>query len=252
MEYSVNQLSKMAGVSPRTLRYYDEIGLLRPLRVAASGYRLYGRNEVDTLQQILFYRSLDFPLAAIKEILSDPHFDRERAFAEHLSSLLAKRERLDALIDNVQKSLAALKGEETMTDREKFEGFTAQLVAENEQKYGREIREKYGNQIVEESNAKLKNMSQAQYDESIRLNHEFEAVLKEAIATGDVGGELAQRACDLHKQWLCIFYPRYNREYHRSLAEMYVQDERFQAHYDKLAPGCAKFLRDAIHIYVGS
>jgi len=75
----------------------------------------------------------------------------------------------------------------------------------------------------------------------------MEAALKAAFDDGDSAGELAQKACDLHRQWLCVFYPKYSREYHRGLGEMYVADERFRANYDKIAPGCTEFLRDAIN-----
>jgi len=238
----------MSGVSARTLRYYDEIELLKPARIASSGYRIYGQDELERLQQILFFRELSFSLGEIKVLLSSPDFDKEKAFESHLSKLHKKRERLDLLITNVSKSIAAMKGEITMTDTEKFEGFKQSLIDENERKYGAEVREKYGNNAVDESNAKLKGLTQAQYDEGERLRLEFEETLKAAFDDGDIAGKLAQKACDLHRQWLCVFYPKYSKEYHKGLGEMYVADERFKANYDKLAPGCAEFLRDAIHM----
>lgn len=252
MEYSGNKLTKMSGVSARALRYYDAIGLLKPKRVASSGYRIYGQDEVDALQQILFYRELGFPLEEIKNLLSAPSFNREGAYTRHLAELQNKRQRLDALIHNVTRSLAAMKGEVNMTDTEKFEGFKQSLVNENEQKYGAEIRERYGDAAVDESNAKLKGLTREQYDESERLRLAFEETLKAAFDGGDPTGELAQKACDLHRQWLCVFTSNYSKEYHRGLGEMYVADERFRANYDKLAPGCTEFLRDAINVYCGA
>jgi len=251
VEYAIRTLSQMSGVSTRTLRYYDEIGLLKPARVASSGYRIYGGEEVDLLQQILFYRELDFSLEEIRQLLSLPIFDRERAFADHLSALHTKRERLDTLIVTITKSIAAMKGEITMSDKEKFEGFKQTLVEENERSYGAEIRAKYGDELVDESNAKLQGLTPAQYEEGERLRAALEETLKAALETGDPAGALAQEASDLHRQWLCVYYPRYSKEYHMGLGEMYVADERFRAHYDKLAPGCAAFLRDAIHVYCG-
>jgi len=164
----------MSGVSARTLRYYDEIGLLKPLRIASSGYRLYGQKELDTLQQILFYRELGFPLDEIKSILYTDDFDMERSFENHLAELSKKRERLDVLINNVTKSMSAMKGEITMTDNEKFEGFKQTLIDENEQKYGSEIRTKYGDNAVDASNAKLKGLTVEQYDEGERLRIAYE------------------------------------------------------------------------------
>ena len=138
-----------------------------------------------------------------------------------------------------------------MTDNEKFEGFKQSLVDENEQKYGDEIRDKYGDSVIDESNAKLKGLSQAQYAEGERLRIEYEQGLKSAFEIGDPAGETSQRACDLHRQWLCVFYPKYSKEYHIGLGEMYVADERFKANYEKIAPGCTEFFRDAIKIYCG-
>ncbi|MCL2163821.1 MAG: MerR family transcriptional regulator [Oscillospiraceae bacterium] len=249
MEYSSNKLSRMSGVSARTLRYYDEIGLLKPVRVASSGYRIYGQSELDTLQQILFYKELSFPLDVIKKLLLAPDFKREQAFDDHLAELYKRRERLDVLIRNVKKTIASMKGEIIMADKEKFEGFKQSLIDENERKFGAEVRAKYGSKIVDESNARLKGMSQEQYDKSEQLRLALEETLKAAFKSGDPAGELAQKACEIHRQWLCVFYPEYNKEYHKSLGEMYVADERFRKNYDKLAPGCAEFFRDSINIY---
>ncbi len=84
MEYTVNSLAKLAGVSPRTLRYYDQIGLLKPLRVEQNGYRVYGDTQVDVLQQIRFFTELGFSLKEISKLISSPEYDRERALAEQL------------------------------------------------------------------------------------------------------------------------------------------------------------------------
>jgi DNA-binding transcriptional MerR regulator len=249
VEYLGNKVAKISGVSVRTLRYYEDIGLIKPLRAPSSGYRIYGQADLDNLQQILFFRELGFPLDEIKKLLAASDFNKERAYASHLAELHKKRARLDLLILNVTKSIAAMKGEIIMSDNEKFEGFKQSLIDENERKYGAKIREKYGENAVDESNAHLKGLLQEQYDEGERLRLEFEHMLKAAFDTGDPAGELAQKACDLHRQWLCVFYPKYSKEYHKGLGEMYVADERFRANYDKLASGCTEFLRDAINVY---
>ena len=251
MEYSSKTLCEMSGVSPRTLRYYDEIDLLKPCRVTESGYRIYGQKEVDRLQQILFYRELGFALDNIKRLLSSSSFDKEQAFLSHLSALQLQRKQLDMLIKNVTKSISVMKGETTMSDNEKFEGFKRNLIDENEQKYGIEIREKYGDTSVNESNAKLMGLTKEQYDEGEQLSLEFEEALKAAFdsGNGDPFSQIAQKACDLHIQWLYVFYPKYSKEYHKGLGEMYVTDDRFRINYDKFGAGCAEFLRDAINIY---
>ncbi|CAM4473210.1 MerR family transcriptional regulator [Paenibacillus phoenicis] len=251
MEYTIQKLGNLAGVSTRTLRYYDEIGLLKPARTNSSGYRIYGRREVDLLQQILFYRELGLSLEDIRSIVTDPGFDGTRALKEHRNQLLDKRKQLDALIANVEKTIASHEGRITMQDQEKFEGFKKQLIEENERKYGREIREKYGVDTVEKSNRKLMNMTKEEYEKVTQLENEVKATLAEAIKTGDPAGELAQKAADLHKQWLTFYWSDYSKEAHAGLAQMYVDDERFKAYYDKDQPGAAEFLRDAIQIYTG-
>ncbi len=251
MEYTVQKLSRLAGISARTLRYYDEIGILRPARINSSGYRVYGSKEIDRLQQILFYRELEISLEKIKQILADPAFDREEALRQHRQHLLAKRAQIDLLIENLDKTLTETKGGRKMSAEEKFAGFKEKMIAENEEKYGKEIREKYGDQEVEASYQKLKSMTEEQYAEAERLGQEVLDVLKAAFATGDPAGELAQKAADLHRRWLTLYWPSYTKEAHAGVAQMYVDDERFKAYYDKEQPGMAAFLRDAVHIYTG-
>jgi DNA-binding transcriptional MerR regulator len=251
MEYSINKLSKLSGISTRTLRYYDEINLLKPARVNPSKYRIYTGKELDTLQQILFYKELGFSLEDIKGIILVPGFDREKAFEGHLVALQKRREQLDILISNVTKSIAVMKGEGVMTDKEKFEGFKKSLIDENEEKYGEEIRAKYGDKVVDDSNARLQGLTEEQYEKGQELYQQFEETLKEAFEVGDPAGELAGKACDLHKQWLGVYSPTYSKEYHIGLGEMYVADERFKANYEKFGIGCTEFLRDAIRIYCG-
>ncbi|MGG6312742.1 MerR family transcriptional regulator [Paenibacillus macerans] len=251
MEYTVQKLGRLAGISTRTLRYYDEIGILKPARMSSSGYRIYGQREVDRLQQILFYRELGMSLEDIKAIVTDPSFDGTHALREHRKQLLDKRKQLDALIANVEKTIASQEGRITMNNQEKFEGFKKQMIEDNEQKYGREIREKYGDDTVDKSNRKLMNMTEEQYEEVTRLANEVNATLAEAFKTGDPAGELAQKAADLHKQWLTYYWSEYSKEAHAGLAQMYVDDERFKAYYDAEQAGTAEFLRNAVHIYTG-
>lgn len=251
MEYTVQMLAKLAGVTSRTLRYYDEIGILKPARINSSGYRIYSQAEVGQLQQILFYRELDVDLETIKNIIFSPAFDDKKALEEHREKLLTKRKQLDVLLANVEKTLAVREGRMTMSDREKFEGFKQQLIDENEKKYGKEIREKYGDEQVDRSNEKIKGMSEEKYREAEKLGEQVLDVLNKAFIIGDPAGELAQQAADLHRQWLCYFWEQYTKEAHAGLAQLYVDDERFTAHYEKTHKGAATFFRDAVWIYTG-
>jgi DNA-binding transcriptional MerR regulator len=249
MEYTVQKLAKLAGVSGRTLRYYDEIGILKPAKINSSGYRIYGLKEVDKLQQILFYRELGMDLESIKNILTSGSFDEKAALIEHKHKLLEKKEQIELLITNVEKTLAYKKGRINMNDKEKFEGFKQKMIDENERKYGKESREKYGDKAVDKSNDKLKNMTQEQYEELEKLSSDFLSTLKQAFNSNDPASELAQKAADLHRQWLCYFWDFYSKEAHANLAQMYVDDKRFKEYYDNEQPGLANFLRDAINIY---
>ncbi len=249
MEYTVQKISQMAGISTRTLRYYDEIGILKPARINSSGYRIYGQAEVDRLQQIMLYREMGVNLDTIQDILSSKTFDELAALKGHLVTLLAQRQQIDMLISNVEKTIESREGRRMMKDNEKFEGFKKKLVEDNEKKYGKEIREKYGEEAVKASDNKLMNMTQAQYEEFEKLGQEVLDTLEQAFATGDPAGELGQKTAELHRQWLSYTWSSYNKEAHAGLAQMYVEDERFTSFYDKKQPGMAVFLRDAIHIY---
>lgn len=249
MEYTVQKLAKLSGVSTRTLRYYDEISLLKPARLNSAGYRLYDEAQVNRLQQILFYRELGIGLAEIGEILDSPGFSAAEALCRHRDFLLQQRSRIDLLIRNVEKTLACKKGESLMTDSEKFEGFKKDLVENNEQRYGKEIREKYGSEAVEQSNRKLLGMTREEYDQFQEVEQLLNNSLLEAFQTGDPSGESAQRAAVLHRKWLSFTWTAYTPEAHAALTQMYVDDPRFTAYYDKLQPGLAKFLRDSVKIY---
>ncbi|OME67775.1 MerR family transcriptional regulator [Paenibacillus sp. FSL A5-0031] len=249
MEYTIQKLGRLAGISTRALRYYDEIDMLKPARLNSSGYRIYGQAEVDRLQQILFYKELGIGLEEIKAIVTSPSFDGEKALLQHRQKLLEKRVQLDQLIANVDKTLAQKEGRIIMENKEKFEGFKQQLINENEKSFGKEIREKYGNEKVDLSNQIIKNMTKEQHTEIEKLGAEVISVLEEAFATGDPAGQLAQKAADLHRQWLSFYWGSYTKEAHAGVAQMYVDDERFTAYYDKNQPGAALFLRDAILIY---
>ena len=251
MEYTVKRLGEIAGISSRTLRYYDEIGILKPSRINSSGYRIYGKAEIDRLQQILFYRELGVRLESIKQIVTAPNFDREKALREHRTKLIKKRKQLDELIVIIEKSIGVAEGRILMTDKEKFIGFKQKLIDDNEKKYGKEVREKYGEEAVNRSNDKIKGMSQEEYEEVTQLENEVLQTLHEAFLTGDPAGEIAQKAADLHRQWLSFYWDSYCKETHAGLAQMYVDDERFTAYYDNKIPGTAAFLRDAVHIYTG-
>ena len=250
MEYTVSALAKLAGVTPRTLRWYDREGLLRPLRVTESGYRIYGPEQVDRLQLILFYRALGLGLPAIRAILESPAFDRRAALQSHLAELEARRARLDDLIRTVRKTLAETEGGTAMTDLEKFEAFKRRAVEANEESFGREIRAKYGDAEADRANARILALTQEEYDQWKALGGEIHTALMAAVRTGeDPAGPEGQRIAALHRRWLSYSWEAYTPQAHRGLGELYVADPRFTAYYDWEGPGCAAFLSRAIAAY---
>ncbi|MGG5252385.1 MerR family transcriptional regulator [Neobacillus sp. SM06] len=251
MEYTVQKLAELAGVSARTIRYYDEIGILKPAEISSSGYRKYGREEVEILQQILFYRELGDSLEKIKLIITSPTFDALAALKTHHDQLLEKRKQLDLLIANVKKTIASAERGIKMTDQEKFEGFKTKLIEENEKNYGEEVRKKFGDQAVDRSNQKIKGITQEQYEVVTKLADEILETLYAAYQTGDPSSDLAQKTADLHRQWLSFYWDVYTKEAHVGIVQMYVSDERFKDYYDKGQPGAAEFLRDAVLTYTG-
>lgn len=250
MVYGIRELSELAGVSARTLRYYDEIDLLKPLYVNEAGYRFYGEQEADLLQQILFYRERGFGLKQIRKLLKSGDFDVERALEEHLLELEARRDHLDALIRTVKLTILSKKGEYEMSDKEKFEALKEKAIEENETRYGEEIREKYGDASVDGSNQKLKGMSREEWEQFQALEKEILEELKACISTKvRSNSEKAKKLVLLHKKWLCMTWTKYTVEAHKGVAAMYTADERFWQYYDSEVPGCAEFLKQAVEYW---
>lgn len=250
MEYGIRELSGLAGVSARTLRYYDEIGLLKPSRVTEAGYRFYGERELELLQQILFYRERNFDLKSIRRILYQDDFDVMHALEEHLSELENQRKHMDSLIRTVKQTIRSMKGECEMSDQEKFEAFKETVVKENEEKYGAEVREKYGDGEAEGSNRKILNMTEAEWKSFQELETKIRIALKNAVLSGSMpeSGE-AKEIVLLHKEWLCAVWKRYTAEAHKETAKLYIADERFKDYYDKELEGCAAFLEQAVRYW---
>lgn len=252
MEYTVSKLAQISGVSARTLRYYDEIDLLKPKRINSNGYRIYGSEEVDLLQQILFYREMELSLKQIKKIIYANNFNIEFALKNHLHYLTQEKRRLNNLIQMVEKSLQTMRGEAKMEDQEKFEAFKKELIDENEAKYGAEIREKYGEETIAEANNRINKWTAREYQDFEQLTTELNEKLAEAVSTEDPESELGQEAAKLHQQWLTKTWPEdyYDKQKHYNLSLMYIEDERFKTYYEKIAPGAAEFLHEALSIYL--
>lgn len=250
MEYNISQLSKLSGVSARTLRYYDEINLLHPSRTNEAGYRFYGDKEVNLLQQILFYRERGLSLEKIRFILYDENFDMLKALNEHLTELENRRERLSKLIDTVKDTIASVKGEFIMCDSEKFEAFKKDVVDQYEKLYGEEARKKYGDSEVDMAVNKVLSLSKGDYEKFQTLGKKVMEVLKAAvISKASPESETGRSVASLHKEWLGYSWKDYTEQKHKGVVSLYVQDERFKKYYDREQDGCADFLLAAVDFW---
>lgn len=239
MKLLISEVSKRMNVSVRTLRYYDEIGLLKPGEVTDAGYRVYDRDELITLQQILFYRELEIPLKQIRAILSSPDNDRLDALRKHRRLLTLKRERIDEMIELVDETL---KGESIMNCN------TSGEVERAKREYAEEVRNRWGDS--------------AEYKESVEKEktRDEAAMLKDAddifrafseIMDTPPDGEAAKALVERWKKHITDYYYNCTNEILACLGEMYVADERFTANIDKFADGTAKFMNEAIKAYCG-
>ena len=251
MEYSIQELSRMAGISTRTLRYYDETGLLKPARVTQAGYRYYGTPEVDRLQQILYYRERGFQLHTIQKILQDRDFDKLRAMEDHLLALKQRQAETAALIRTVEQTIRHMKGECQMADREKFKALKKSLVQGNEIKFGAEARAKYGDAQVDAANQNTMGLSEEDFARWQALEQQILQELEAAVQAGQSAhSETGKRLAQLHRDWLRFTLPGYTPAQHKGIAALYVADERFRQYYDRRIPGCAQWLSDAVQHWI--
>lgn len=249
----IKRLAQLTGVSTRTLRYYDEIGLLEPEKDPQTKYRMYTQEHIDKLQQILFFKEFDLPLEVIKDILDAPNFNQKEALMNHRHLLKKKQQRIKQLVELIDRTNDSLEGESDMSNEEKFEVFKEKLIEENEAKYGEELREKYDEQSILESYGKIKELTEEQYAAVHELERNLLERLKEAMAVGEPSSSVAAEVAELHKRWLSFYWLKYTKEAHAGLAQMYMADERFVAYYDsKAGEGATAFLVAAIEHYTGS
>ena len=245
--YSIQDLAKLAGISSRTLRYYDQIGLLVPAQRTESGTRWYAKAQVDELQRILFFKTLGVSLATIRKIMAQPLATQIAALESQRGRIAEKQRRLQDLDLAIASSIKMLRGVGKMSDSEKFSSLKAQRLAENESQFGQEIRQKYGKETVEVANQHYLALSEAQLQKADALEKELGTLLREALTqNSDVTKAAIFTA---HQEWLKIMVGKqYSPAYHQNLAQMYQADERFQRHYDELAgqKGAGQLLSEVI------
>ncbi len=248
----IHELANLSGVSTRTLRYYDEIGLLVPEKHEETAYRIYNQRHIDRLQQILFYRELGMPLGRIKSVLNEAGFEQLKSLREHQKALLQKQQYINDMLKTVNMTIQTIEEGLKMTNEQKFEAFKKHLIDENEERYGQEIRAIHGEESVFATYGMLRNMTKEQYEASRQLENMMLLRLKEGLEDGLTTSELAAEVVELHKRWLSFYWPKYTKEAHVGLAHMYMADQRFIDYYDaRVGPGATQFLTDCIVHYTG-
>jgi DNA-binding transcriptional MerR regulator len=237
---TVGEAAELAGVSVRTLRYYDRLGLLRP-QTTPAGYRLYGGADLEKLWQILFFRELGFPLRQIKKLLADPRFDRGEALVRQRALLHEKKEHLERLIASIDETLA--KG----FDVNMLKTFDMRGFERAKKEYAAEAAEKYG-ETWRESEKRTAGYTEKDWADAMAQAQEIYDALAAVMEKGAASDE-AQALVGRWREYISARFYECTPEILRGLGEMYVGDERFTRSIDRTKPGLAAFLHDAIGIY---
>lgn len=249
-QFSVKQLAKIAGVSIRTLHVYDELGLLKPATRTEAKYRLYGEKELLRLQQILFYRELDFQLNEILEILDNKNFDLLESLENQKQSLKTKQNRISKLIQTIDKTIENLKKDTVMSNpNELYEG----LSEEKANLYRNEAIDKYGQETVEKSEKALLKLSK---NEIKILKQEQQEIAEKlfAMKDKDYRSEIVQTQIALHYKNIRQFWgtdgsSEPQAEAYAGLGQLYVDDPRFTQIAGELQTTYALFLCKAMKYF---
>jgi DNA-binding transcriptional MerR regulator len=244
-EYTVGEVARLAHVSVRTLHHYDEIGLLGPSGRSPAGYRLYSAADLSRLQQILFYRALEFGLDDIAAMLSAPGARAEDHLRRQHQLVRAHLDRYGRLLTALEKEMEARQMGISLTPEEQFEVFGTDQVGGE---WADEARDRWGDtDAFRESQRRATSYSK---DDWQRLKAESDDGLRrfrDAMHSGlPANSDDAMDLAEQHRQFLCRWFYDCDHTMHRSLAEMYVADERFRQAFDSLAPGLAHYVHDAI------
>lgn len=242
----ISRVARLSGVSSRTLRHYDAIGLLPPAWTGDDGRRHYGRNQLLRLQHILVLRELGVSLERIGDIVqAQTPQDSVTLLRDHLAGLLAERDRYARLASTVAHTIDLIEKGTEMTDDQLFAGLA-------HKRYEPEARERWGGQAVEESNARWESLGKTGQQRHLDTHREIVEALGAAVRVGFTPEHAeVQEIVATHYAWVSLFWTP-TADTYRGLTQMYVEDERFRRNYDEVAPGAAVLLRDAAHIWAGA
>lgn len=243
MVYTVKKLANLAGVSVRTLHYYDELGLLKPESRSPNGYRYYGKEAVEQLQQIMFFRELDFSLDEIRQILSKPGFNVLEALQSHRTLLKKKAERTNKLISTVDKTIKELKGELKMQIKEYYDGFSDEQI----EKYRQEVRQRWGDKTLEDSEARVIKMGKGKFAAVQAEGGSIFKAISDNMQKGFDSAEVQEQVAKW-RQWLENF-STYSDEAVLGLGQTYSQHPEFAKFFQKYHKDLPGFLTKAIEYY---
>ncbi len=244
MSYTVHSLAQLAGISVRTLHYYDEIGLLKPSVIKKNGYRYYEDAELIRLQQILFFRELEFPLEDIKRMLNRPQFSVVEALKDQKKLIRLKQARLEKLINSINKTIKTMSNNHKINDEELYDVFKDAEVKQ----YQDEVKERWGNSdAYRQSMAKVGTMTKKEMEKLKADGKKHTQAIADAMDKGIEHSDVQKLIKQSH-EGVNFFYDC-SYEMFRNLGKMYVEDPRFTAYYEKFRPGLAVFMRDAIAYY---
>ncbi len=241
--YTVKQLADLAGISVRTLHYYDTIGLFKPSVVGGNGYRYYDDAAVIRLQQVLFFRELGFSLDAITTILDQTDFDVLDALHTHRAALRDKVKRLNDLIRTIDSTILHLTGEMTMSDQQLFAGFTP----DEEQRYAQEARERWGAEEVDASYKRWNSYTQHKKDQILAEGGAIYAELVSHMGEGATSPAVQDLIARWHQHMRYFYEPSVERL--RGLGQLYVDHPDFAANFRAMHPDLPEFMRDVITVY---
>lgn len=243
VDVDIAQLARLTGVTSRTLRHYDSIGLLTPAWTGSDGRRHYSRPELLRLQHILVLRELGTSLERIGRIV-DAHDPAETIaqLRDHLAGLAAERDRYARLAATVARTIDSLEKGKTMTEAQLFDGF-------DHARYEPEARERWGDAAVDRSNDQWKRLGEDGKRRHMQTDREIVEALGAAVRVGLAPDSAeVQEVIARHHAWVSVIWTP-DADAYRGLTQMYVDDERFRTHYDEIAPGAAQLLRDGAEVY---
>lgn len=243
LRFTIKQLARQAGVSVRTLHYYDEIGLLRPARNPENNYRIYGRPAVLRLQQILFLRELGLGLEQIQEMLDRPEFDLLTALERHRKALLARQERLRKLVQTVERTIQHLKGNIEMDTQDLFAGFSE----EQQKEYEAEAERRWGSEQVKQSRQRWGSYSPEKKRQVMQEGQAIYLDLAAAIPLGPDSPQAQDGIARWHQHIRYFYEP--TKEILLGLADGYNDDPAFAQVFERIHPDLAAFMRQAIQRY---